>query len=158
MRWQRPAGEGKLQGGGITACQEGGATIERAGVALSDVRGSQLPPSATARNPHLAGREFRAMGVSVVMHPRNPHAPTSHMNVRFFSAPATCGGSAAASTSRPTFPMKKTCVAWHRAARDACDGVSPAVYPDGAPATATNISSSSIAAKRAASAASSTTT
>ncbi len=84
--WQRPEAEGKLRGGGVTAVQEGGAVMERAGVALSDVRGSQLPPSATARNPQLAGREFRAMGVSVVMHPRNPQAPTSHMNVRFFSA------------------------------------------------------------------------
>src|SRR5687768_2645467 len=74
--WQRPEGEGKLQGGGVTAVQENGPVMERAGVALSDVRGSQLPPAATARNPHLAGRSFRAMGVSVVMHPQNPHAPT----------------------------------------------------------------------------------
>jgi len=126
--WQRPAGEGKLQGGGITACQEGGATMERAGVALSDVRGSQLPPSATARNPHLAGREFRAMGVSVVMHPRNPQAPTSHMNVRFFSAGDVWwfGGGF---DLTPYVPYEEDVVSWHRAARDACDGVSPAVYP-----------------------------
>jgi len=126
--WQRPAGEGKLQGGGITACQEGGATMERAGVALSDVRGSQLPPSATARNPHLAGREFRAMGVSVVMHPRNPHAPTSHMNVRFFSAGDVWwfGGGF---DLTPYIPYEEDVVYWHRAARAACDGVSPAIYP-----------------------------
>jgi coproporphyrinogen III oxidase len=126
--WQRPAGEGKLQGGGITACQEGGATMERAGVALSDVRGTHLPPSATARNPHLAGREFRAMGVSVVMHPRNPQAPTSHMNVRFFSAGDVWwfGGGF---DLTPYIPYEEDVVAWHRAARDACDGVSPAVYP-----------------------------
>jgi coproporphyrinogen III oxidase len=126
--WQRPAGEGKLQGGGITACQEGGATMERAGVALSDVRGSQLPPSATARNPHLAGREFRAMGVSVVMHPRNPQAPTSHMNVRFFSAGDVWwfGGGF---DLTPYIPYEQDVVSWHRAAREACDGVSTAVYP-----------------------------
>ena len=126
--WQRPAGEGKLQGGGVTACQEGGATMERAGVALSDVRGSQLPPSATARNPHLAGREFRAMGVSVVMHPRNPQAPTSHMNVRFFSAGDVWwfGGGF---DLTPYIPYEEDVVSWHRAAREACDGVSTAVYP-----------------------------
>jgi coproporphyrinogen III oxidase len=126
--WQRPAGEGKLQGGGVTACQEGGPVMERAGVALSDVRGSQLPPSATARNPHLAGREFRAMGVSVVMHPRNPHAPTSHMNVRFFSAGDVWwfGGGF---DLTPFIPYEDDMVLWHRAAREACDAVSPAIYP-----------------------------
>jgi coproporphyrinogen III oxidase len=71
--WQRPAGEGKLQGGGITAVQEAGGVMERAGVALSDVGGTHLPPSATARNPHLAGRSFRAMGVSVVALFRSGH-------------------------------------------------------------------------------------
>jgi coproporphyrinogen III oxidase len=126
--WQRPAGEGKLQGGGITACQEGGGVMERAGVALSDVRGSQLPPAATARNPHLAGREFRAMGVSVVMHPRNPHAPTAHMNVRFFSAGDVWwfGGGF---DLTPYIPYEDDVRLWHRAARDACDAVSPAIYP-----------------------------
>jgi coproporphyrinogen III oxidase len=126
--WERPASVGKLQGGGITACQEGGATMERAGVALSDVRGSQLPPSATLRNPHLAGRDFRAMGVSVVMHPRNPHAPTSHMNVRFFSAGDVWwfGGGF---DLTPYVPYEEDIVLWHRAARDACGAVSPAIYP-----------------------------
>jgi coproporphyrinogen III oxidase len=126
--WQRPASEGKLQGGGITAVQEGGAVMERAGVALSDVRGSQLPPSATARNPQLAGRQFRAMGVSVVMHPRNPHAPTSHMNVRFFSAGDVWwfGGGF---DLTPCIAYEEDIVSWHAAARAACDAVSPAIYP-----------------------------
>ncbi len=126
--WQRPAGEGKLQGGGITAVQEGGKVMERAGVALSDVRGSQLPPSATARNPQLAGRDFRAMGVSVVMHPHNPHAPTSHMNVRFFSAGDVWwfGGGF---DLTPSIPYEEDTVLWHRFARDACNAVSPAIYP-----------------------------
>jgi coproporphyrinogen III oxidase len=126
--WQRPEGEGRLQGGGITAVQEGGEVMERAGVALSDVRGSQLPPAATARNPQLAGRGFRAMGVSVVMHPRNPHCPTAHMNVRFFSAGDVWwfGGGF---DLTPYIPYEEDIVSWHRAARAACDGISPGIYP-----------------------------
>jgi len=126
--WQRPAGDGKLEGSGVTAVQEGGRVMERAGVALSDVRGSKLPPSATARNPQLAGRNFRAMGVSVVMHPCNPHAPTSHMNVRFFSAGDVWwfGGGF---DLTPCIPYEEDIKAWHRAARVACDGVSPILYP-----------------------------
>ena len=126
--WERAGGEGSLQGAGVTAVQEGGAVFERAGVALSDVSGTRLPPSATARNPQLAGREFRAMGVSVVMHPHNPHAPTSHMNVRFFSAGDIWwfGGGF---DLTPYIPYEEDAVAWHRAARDACDGVSKALYP-----------------------------
>jgi coproporphyrinogen III oxidase len=126
--WEREPGTGKLQGSGVTAVQEGGQVFERAGAALSDVRGSQLPPAATARNPELAGREFRAMGVSVVMHPRNPHAPTSHMNVRFFSAGNVWwfGGGF---DLTPYIPYDEDVRSWHRAARNACDAVSPAVYP-----------------------------
>jgi coproporphyrinogen III oxidase len=126
--WERAPGAGPLQGGGITAVQEGGVVFERAGVALSDVRGSQLPPAATARNPQLAGRQFRAMGVSVVMHPRNPHAPTSHMNVRFFSAGDVWwfGGGF---DLTPYIPYEEDIIAWHAAARGACDAVSPALYP-----------------------------
>ena len=125
--WQRPASDGKLEGSGVTAVQERGRVMERAGVALSDVRGLKLPPSATARNPQLAGRSFRAMGVSVVMHPRNPHAPTSHMNVRFFSAGDVWwfGGGF---DLTPCIPYEQDIEAWHHAARDACDGISPALY------------------------------
>jgi coproporphyrinogen III oxidase len=82
--WTRPPGE-PLAGEGLTCVLEDGAVFEKGGVALSDVRGTHLPPSATARNPGLAGRPYRAMGVSLVMHPRNPHAPTAHLNVRHFS-------------------------------------------------------------------------
>lgn len=125
--WARPAGAG-LQGGGVTAVQEGGPVMERAGVALSDVRGTQLPPAATARNPHLAGRAFHAMGVSVVMHPRNPHAPTAHMNVRYFSAGDVWwfGGGF---DLTPYIPYEEDIQLWHRAARDACEAVSPGLYP-----------------------------
>jgi len=126
--WERPAGETDLSGRGITAVQENGVVFERAGVALSDVRGSKLPPAATARNPHLAGRDFRAMGVSVVMHPRNPHAPTSHMNVRFFSAGDIWwfGGGF---DLTPYLPVEHDVVAWHRAAADACAPFGAALYP-----------------------------
>jgi coproporphyrinogen III oxidase len=79
--WQRPQG-----GGGITRLIEGGALFERGGVGYSHVFGDNLPPSASAARPELAGRSFQAMGVSLVLHPRNPYVPTVHMNVRCFVA------------------------------------------------------------------------
>ncbi len=79
--WQRPAG-----GGGITRVIEEGDFFERGGVAFSHVMGEGMPPSATAHRPELAGRRFEAMGVSLVLHPRNPYCPTVHMNVRCFVA------------------------------------------------------------------------
>ena len=117
--WQREGTDVSIGGRGITAVQEDGAVMERAGVALSDVRGTKLPPAATARNPQLAGRAYRAMGVSVVMHPRNPHAPTSHLNVRFFNAGDVWwfGGGF---DLTPFLPYDEDVVSWHRAAREAC--------------------------------------
>jgi coproporphyrinogen III oxidase len=117
--WSRSAGSEALAGDGVTAVLEEGAVFERGGVALSDVRGSKLPPAASARNPHLAGRAYRAMGVSVVMHPRNPHAPTSHMNVRYFSAGDIWwfGGGF---DLTPYLPYEPDVVRWHRAAASAC--------------------------------------
>ena len=85
--WEKPPGE-KLQGRGITRILEGGAVFERAGVGFSQVRGPQLPPSATQHRPELAGAPFEAMGVSLVFHPRNPYVPTVHMNVRMIAATA----------------------------------------------------------------------
>ena len=82
--WQRPQG-----GGGITRLIEGGALFERGGVGFSHVFGDNLPPSASAARPELAGRSFQAMGVSLVLHPRNPHVPTVHLNVRCFIAEKT---------------------------------------------------------------------
>ena len=83
-RWLRPEG-----GGGITRVLEDGRVFERAGVGFSRVQGAKLPPSASAARPELAGRSFDAMGVSLVLHPRNPYCPTVHMNVRCFVAPET---------------------------------------------------------------------
>ena len=79
--WDRPEG-----GGGLTRVIEGGALFERGGVAFSHVQGKALPPSASASRPELAGRGFEAMGVSLVLHPRNPYCPTVHMNMRCFAA------------------------------------------------------------------------
>ncbi|NTV09987.1 MAG: coproporphyrinogen III oxidase, partial [Zoogloea sp.] len=81
--WERPGG-----GGGLTRVIEEGGFFERGGCNFSHVKGTGLPPSATAARPELAGRSFEAMGVSLVLHPRNPYCPTVHMNVRFFIATA----------------------------------------------------------------------
>jgi len=78
--WERPEG-----GGGISRLIEEGNVLERGGVGFSHVTGSSLPPSAAANRPEVAGRPWEAMGVSLVFHPRNPYAPTVHMNVRFFT-------------------------------------------------------------------------
>jgi coproporphyrinogen III oxidase len=81
--WERPEG-----GGGISRLLEDGNVFERGGVGFSHVLGKNLPPSAAANRPEIAGRQWEAMGVSLVLHPRNPFAPTVHMNVRFFTATA----------------------------------------------------------------------
>ena len=79
--WQR-AGDSGLGGEGLTCIIEDGAVFERGGIAFSNVSGATLPAPATARRPELVGRAFSAMGVSLVMHPRNPFCPTAHLNVR----------------------------------------------------------------------------
>jgi coproporphyrinogen III oxidase len=126
--WERSGSGDALAGSGITAVLEGGALFERGGVALSDVSGAKLPPAATARNPHLAGRSYRAMGVSVVMHPRSPQVPTSHMNVRFFSAGDVWwfGGGF---DLTPYLPCEQDAVRWHRAAAAACAPFHAGLYP-----------------------------
>ena len=116
--WQRPEG-----GGGVSRLIEDGAVLERGGVNFSDVRGSKLPPSATAARPELAGRSWRATGVSLVVHPRNPYAPTAHMNVRMFVAtrddapPVWWFGGGMDLT--PFYGFDEDAVHFHRACRDA---------------------------------------
>jgi coproporphyrinogen III oxidase len=83
--WKKEPGE-PLQGEGVTMILEDGQVFERAGVGFSHVRGPRLPPSATQHRPELVGASFEAMGVSLVFHPRNPYAPTVHMNVRMLAA------------------------------------------------------------------------
>ena len=103
--WKRAEG-----GGGVTRIIEEGKLFERGGVEfLARRRAATLPPSASAARPQLAGRACEAMGVSLVLHPRNPYCPTVHMNVRFFCrAGDASGGSAAAWTSRPTTASRRT--------------------------------------------------
>jgi len=111
--WKRAEG-----GGGLTRILEGGAVFERAGVGFSDVTGTKLPPSASAHRPEIAGGSWEAMGVSLVLHPRNPHVPTVHMNVRFFVAGHVWwfGGGM---DLTPYYPVEEDCAHFHRANRDA---------------------------------------
>ena len=123
--WQRTEG-----GGGESRVLRGGRMFEQAGINYSDVRGGTLPPSATAQRPQLAGRPFRAMGVSLVVHPRNPYVPTSHANVRFFSAgesePVWWFGGGFDLT--PYYGFEDDARHWHRTAYDACAAFGPEVY------------------------------
>ena len=83
--WTRPAG-GALEGDGVSRLIEGGSLLERGGCNFSHVKGRAMPPSATQHRSELAGAPFEALGVSLVMHPRNPYVPTVHLNVRLFAA------------------------------------------------------------------------
>jgi coproporphyrinogen III oxidase len=132
--WQRPAGEGNhLRGGGITRLLEEGNVFERAGVGFSDVQGASLPPSATAARSELSGRSFHAMGVSLVFHPRSPHIPTVHLNVRFFlaekagAAPVWWFGGGMDLT--PYYPHLEDVVHFHRTCRDALAPFDASLYP-----------------------------
>ena len=127
-RWDRPEG-----GGGRSRVLENGAVFEKAGINFSDVLGASLPPSATASRPQLAGAPFRAMGVSLVFHPRNPHVPTTHMNVRFFYAqpkdadPIWWFGGGFDLT--PYYGYREDAIHWHQTARTACNPFGESLYP-----------------------------
>jgi coproporphyrinogen III oxidase len=122
-----------LGGGGRTRVLRDGSVFEQAGVNFSHVRGASLPPTATAARPALAGRRFEALGVSLVVHPENPHVPTSHANVRFFVAeqdgeePVWWFGGGYDLT--PYYPQRQDVIAWHRAAQAACAPFGAEVYP-----------------------------
>ncbi|TGD72819.1 oxygen-dependent coproporphyrinogen oxidase [Mangrovimicrobium sediminis] len=126
--WQRAEG-----GGGRSRVLAEGAVFEKAGVNFSHVMGSNLPPSASASRPELAGRSYQAMGVSLVIHPRNPHVPTSHANVRMFVAekpgaePIWWFGGGYDLT--PYYGNREDCIAWHRVAEQACAPFGADVYP-----------------------------
>ena len=126
--WRRAEG-----GGGRTRVLDGGALFEKAGVGYSHVHGAGLPASATAARPELAGRSFRALGVSLVLHPESPYVPTTHANVRYFVAekagePAVWwfGGGF---DLTPYYPFEEDAVHWHRTARAACEPFGAEVYP-----------------------------
>ncbi len=135
--WTRP----DQSGGGRTRILSEGAVFEKAGVAFSHVRGTQLPPSATAHRPELAGRPWEALGVSLVLHPRNPYAPTSHANVRFFHAAASSIENPKSKIETPIwwfgggfdltpyYGFEDDAIHWHRIARDAVSPFGETLYP-----------------------------
>ncbi len=126
--WERPEG-----GGGRTRVLQNGNVFEQAGVGFSHVFGNNLPPAATTQRPELAGRNFQAMGVSLVIHPNNPYVPTSHCNVRFFVAekeneePVWWFGGGFDLT--PYYGFKEDATHWHQTAKEACDNIDKSLYP-----------------------------
>lgn len=127
--WTRDGG-----GGGRTRVLRQGAVIEQGGVNFSHVYGNAMPASATAHRPELAGRTFEAMGVSLVIHPHNPHVPTSHANVRFFIAekegedPIWWFGGGFDLT--PFYPLAEDVRHWHRVSHDLCQPFGEDIYPE----------------------------
>jgi len=126
--WTRAEG-----GGGRSRVLADGPVFEKAGVGFSHVFGSKLPPSATAHRPELAGKTWQAVGVSLVIHPRNPHVPTSHANVRFFIAdpdgPNPVWWFGGGFDLTPFYPREEDAVHWHRVARDAVAPFGDDLYP-----------------------------
>jgi coproporphyrinogen III oxidase len=130
-RWLRAEG-----GGGLSQLLEGGQLWERAGVLFSHVKGVRLPPSASAHRPELAGRPWQGMGVSLVLHPRNPYVPTVHMNVRLFVAEARpqhdeadvfwFGGGM---DLTPYYPFAEDARHFHQVCKNALDRHGPDYYP-----------------------------
>lgn len=130
--WTKPA-DAKLKGDGRSRILEDGNILERGGVGFSHVRGDAMPPSATAHRPELAGRAFEAMGVSLVFHPRNPHIPTVHLNVRCFIAQAEgkepvwwFGGGM---DLTPYYGDEKDCQHFHQTCKNALDPYNPELHP-----------------------------
>jgi coproporphyrinogen III oxidase len=126
--WAREEG-----GGGRSRVLTKGAVFEKAGINFSDVQGNKLPASATASRPQLAGASFRAMGVSLVIHPHNPNVPTTHMNVRFFYAEPEDGEPiwwfGGGFDLTPYYGQRKDAIHWHQTARAACEPFGEALYP-----------------------------
>lgn len=147
--WENPSTSINLNGAGKTCTLSEGAIIEKAGVNFSHVSGKSLPPAATAKRPELNGKSFQALGVSLVIHPRNPYVPTVHMNLRFFISPSSgatrhllpegeglpeknfpnhwwFGGGF---DLTPYYGFEEDCIHWHRTAKAACDPFGTDIYP-----------------------------
>ncbi|MEO7411993.1 MAG: oxygen-dependent coproporphyrinogen oxidase [Opitutaceae bacterium] len=126
--WERAEG-----GGGRSRILTEGAVFEKAGVGFSHVHGKTLPASATAHRPELAGKTWQALGVSLVIHPRNPYVPTSHANVRFFIAdadgPSPIWWFGGGFDLTPYYGFEEDAVHWHRVARDAVAPFGPEIHP-----------------------------
>ena len=126
--WQRPEG-----GGGNSCLLEEGLVFERAGVGFSHVLGHKLPPSASAAHPEAAGRPWEAMGVSLVFHPRNPFAPTVHMNVRMLAAKAPDGSPVCwfggGMDLTPIYGFEEDAVHFHQSCKTALDPFGADKYP-----------------------------
>jgi coproporphyrinogen III oxidase len=125
--WERPEG-----GGGESRILSDGAVFERAGVSVSHVFGDKMPASASSLRPEIAGAPFEAMGLSLVFHPRNPHVPTTHCNVRFLVARPAAGPEVwwfgGGFDLTPYYPYDEDVLHWHRTARDACEAFGPNLY------------------------------
>ncbi len=125
--WQRDPADASthLRGGGRTRILRDGAVFEQAGIGFSDVSGDTLPPSATAARPELAGASWQAVGVSLVFHPRNPHLPTTHANVRHFRArrdgETVAWWFGGGFDLTPFYPVDEDVRHWHRTARALCE-------------------------------------
>ena len=127
--WQRKEG-----GGGKTCAFDQGSFLEKGGINFSDISGNSLPPTALNNRPELTGASFRAMGISIVFHPDNPHVPTSHANVRFFNAKTKnnknvwwFGGGF---DLTPYYPYEDDVVFWHQQAKELCDSFEEGLYSE----------------------------
>jgi coproporphyrinogen III oxidase len=127
-QWNRDEG-----GGGQSRILENGEIFEKAGINFSDVQGKHLPASATDKRPNLENASFRAMGISLVFHPRNPFVPTCHMNLRHFSVFKDdeeitwwFGGGY---DLTPYYGFEEDAIHWHRTAHDACEPFGKNIYP-----------------------------
>jgi coproporphyrinogen III oxidase len=125
--WERPEG-----GGGESRILAEGSVFERAGVSFSHVFGASMPASATQQRPEVAGAPFEAMGISLVFHPRNPYAPTTHANVRFLIATPAAGPPVwwfgGGFDLTPYYPFTEDVLHWHRTARAACEPFGAGLY------------------------------
>lgn len=125
--WDREGG-----GGGTSRVLVDGDVFETAGVGFSHVFGDQMPPSATKSRPELAGKGFQALGVSLVLHPRNPYVPTTHANFRFFSTDSDAGEPVwwfgGGFDLTPFYAFREDVVHWHTTAKNACDPFGDDVY------------------------------